>query len=555
MKKYLIVLSVVFILNPLYAQIVFEPLNNDIYSYLDRLSQKGVIELNDIIKPLSRTYISQKLEEAGSKINMLTDLEKEELDFFAKEYFIELEYFKKENENNPSSGLRSSLSNRYRLFSYDDNTFKFGAGPSVGYEISFPGSSRNVHSWVGMYGYGYFLKNIGLSFNFKTNNEHGNSIDVKKDFTPETGILSVSHDHGKDIDYSEVNSMVSYDWKWGDISVAKDYIEYGYAKSGKIVLSNKAPSFPFVRLHLKPIKWIHFYYYHAWLSSDIIDSLMLSENRRDIYINKFLAWHAISFTPFEGFDLSIGESVVYSDKIEPLYLMPFMVFYMADQFISNRHDKPGDANSQVFLSVSSRNFLKNTHIYGTFFIDELTLKGINGTLFVDSKTIENSLDDNKLRPQVACTIGASVTDLPVDNLTVTAEYTRINPFVYGHHDPAQTYTTSSYLLGHWMGHNADLIYLNFNYRFIRGLQANVWGEFIRKGSSDYSGQYEMPQPKFLFGLMNRYQYYGINLKYEFIHDLNFEMSYKLSKVSNEVTTGIFENKHINEFSLVAYYGL
>ena len=555
MRKLLIVLSVVFILIPLNAQVVFEPLNKDIYSYLDRLSQKGMIELNDIIKPLPRTYISQKLKEARSKIDMLTDLEKDELVFFEKEYFVELEYFKKENDNNPSGGLEKSSLHRYRLFSYDDDTFKFGAGPSVGYEISFPGSGRNIHSWVGMYGYGYFLNSIGLSFNFKSNNEHGTSIDANKDFTPETGIISTSYDHGKDIDYSEVNSTISYDWKWGDVEVAKDYIEYGYAKSGNIVLSNKAPSFPFVRLHLNPIKWLNFYYYHAWLSSDIIDSLMLSENRRDIYINKYLAWHAISFTPFKGLDFSIGESVVYSDKIEPLYLMPFMVFYMADQFISNRHDQPGDANSQIFLSVSSRDFLKNTHLYGTLFIDELTLKGINGTIFVNPGTLENTLNDNKLRPQMACTIGASVADLPIDNLTVTAEYTRINPYVYGHHDPAQTYTTSSYLMGHWMGHNSDLIYLNFNYRFIRGLQANIWGEYIRKGSSDYSGQYKMPQPKFLFGLMNYYQYYGINLKYEFIHDLNFEISYQLNKVSNEVTTGVFNDKHINQFNLVAYYGL
>ena len=189
------------------------------------------------------------------------------------------------------------------------------------------------------------------------------------------------------------------------------------------------------------------------------------------------------------------------------------------------------------------------------FVDELTLKGINGTLFVNSKTLENSLNDNRLRPQMACTIGASVADLPIDNLTITTEYTRINPYVYGHHDPAQTYTTSSYLMGHWIGHNADLFYLNFNYRFIRGLQTNIWGEYIRKGSSDYSGQYQMPQPKFLFGLMHCYQYYGINLKYEFVHDLNFEMNYKRSKVSNEISTGIYENKLINEFSCVVYYGL
>ena len=145
--------------------------------------------------------------------------------------------------------------------------------------------------------------------------------------------------------------------------------------------------------------------------------------------------------------------------------------------------------------------------------------------------------------------------MPVDNLTITTEYTRINPYVYGHHDPAQTYTSSSYLLGHWMGQNADLIYVEFNYRFLRGLQASIWGEYIRKGSSDYSGQYGDHQPPFLFGLKNYYTYLGLGAKYELIHDLNFEAKLRMNLVSNEQDGGSFEESQKNEFSIGAYYGL
>ena len=189
------------------------------------------------------------------------------------------------------------------------------------------------------------------------------------------------------------------------------------------------------------------------------------------------------------------------------------------------------------------------------FIDELTLKGINGTAFVNGKTIENVTDDKRLRPQIACTVGLSIADLPIDNLTVTTEYTRINPYVYGHHDPAQTYTSSSYLMGHWIGHNSDLFYLDLNYRFIRGLQTDLWGEYIRKGSSDYSGQYQMPQPKFLFGLMNYYKYIGINLKYELIHELNFETRFRVNMESHEVEEGGFQNSQVSEVAFSVYYGL
>ncbi len=143
----------------------------------------------------------------------------------------------------------------------------------------------------------------------------------------------------------------------------------------------------------------------------------------------------------------------------------------------------------------------------------------------------------------------------MDNFSFTAEYTKINPFVYGHHDPAQTYTSSSYLMGDWIGQNSDLIYLELNYRILRGFQATAWGEYIRKGSSDYSGQYINPQPPFLFGLKNYYKYIGLNLKYEWIHELNFETRFRINLQSHQQTDGSFQKSHVNEFSLAVYYGL
>ena len=120
-----------------------------------------------------------------------------------------------------------------------------------------------------------------------------------KKFTPETGVIA--SESGGAIDYTEVRSSVSVDWDWGNFVVAKDFIEYGYAKSGNLVLSNKAPSFPFIKLQLNPVKWLNFYYFHAFLNSDVIDSAKLADYKRDIYINKYFAWHSLVVTPLKGF--------------------------------------------------------------------------------------------------------------------------------------------------------------------------------------------------------------------------------------------------------------
>ena len=45
------------------AQTVYEPISHDdIYKFLGRMAQKGVIEFSDNIRPVSRKYIAVKLE-------------------------------------------------------------------------------------------------------------------------------------------------------------------------------------------------------------------------------------------------------------------------------------------------------------------------------------------------------------------------------------------------------------------------------------------------------------------------------------------------------------
>jgi hypothetical protein len=538
---------------PVQAQIVYENLNSNVYNYLERLSNRGVIEFSNLIKPLSRKYISEKLVDAKGKIEMLTELEKEELVFFERDYFLEIQGFADENAGKKFlSYFEGDEAERFRFFSYGDKTFKLIASPLLGLDLSYPEKESIFHSWMGISTYAYLLNNIGISLYFKTNNEKGNKLDIKKDFTPETGIIPEVRDNGRDLAYTEVRSAVSADWGWGSVVIAKDYIEYGYEKFGNLVLSKKAPSFPFVRLDLKPADWFSFTYFHGWLSSLVIDSIKVDQYNRDIYRNKFFAWHALTLTPLKGLDFTLGESVIYADELEPLYLMPIMFFYIADEYVSNRTAKPGDANQQIFLTVSSKNHLSNTHFYGTLFIDELTIGGINGSLFIN--TTYGGAVQERQRTQLGYTLGLSVTDLPIENLTFTGEYTRINPFVYGHHDIAQTYRNSGYVIGHWMGHNSDLIHLDLKYRFLRGLEANLWGAYIRKGSSDYSQQYQTPEPPFLFEKRTNYSYYGLNLKYELLNELHFEGRFKRTKISAEKENGTFLNENMNEFAFTVFYG-
>ena len=249
------------------AQVVYEPAGGDIYSFLSLLSQKGIIEFNDQVIPVPRTYIAQKLREINFKISQLTPLEKEEASFYNKEFGFELE-----ESHSFMNFLGNDQFGRLRLFSYSDTLFKLNISPILGIGLGKITGSNFTHTWNGISLYGYLGNILGLSFNYRDNSETGETIDRTKQFTPVTGIV-ISHSGSvNNIQYSEAHAGLAYNWAWGEISVCKDFIEWGYGESGKLVLSNKAPSFPFIRLDVHPTNWLRFNYFHAWLNSDVIDS-------------------------------------------------------------------------------------------------------------------------------------------------------------------------------------------------------------------------------------------------------------------------------------------
>lgn len=548
MKK-IVLLFLLFCSVQVSSQVVYEPLFSDVYDFLSRLSQRGVIDFDDHIKPLPRTYIAEKLLEAAEKYTELTELEKEEINFYRKDFFYE-EVMNKElplNEKHMSY-LAKDISGRYRLFSYGDNLFKLNVSPVLGYETGVNKGKRVNHLWNGVSLYGYVTDAIGFSFNFRDNTETGETIDKTKSFSPVTGVNARTSDNiyqysTNKAEYSEVRTMITANWKWGSVSAGKDFLEWGHGEGGKIVLSQKAPSFPFVRLDLKPVDWLSFNYFHGWLSSDVVDSSSIYKTRvetdRFLFREKFIASHTLTVTPLAGLDVSIGESIVYSDRLEVSYLMPFMFFRLADHYLSRHYNQVG-SNAQIFASVSSKNHLKNTHLYSSLIIDEIVIAKI--------------FDKGKERYQMGFSLGGSVTDLPIENLKLTLEYAKLYPFLYDHFNQAQSYENASYGMGHWIGNNADQAYFSAQYRILRGLNVHVSAQYIRKGErgTPEVQQYSPIQPPFLFGDKTYYTIAEFEARYEITHELFVRGRYQHTKVKSDIEE---MNSTAQEFRLAFYYGL
>lgn len=533
------------------AQVVYEPLYEDVYNFLERISQKGIIEYDDLIRPLPRSYISSKLLEVDSLSSQLTPLEREELKFFLKDYYHERWLSEGNNyETEHLDYFGFDPADRWRMFSYGGDGFKINADLILGAEIGSVKDAKQTHFWNGFYSYGYIYDVLGFSFDFRDNTENGTTLDKTKSFTPETGVnartdLNTYNYSPDKMEYSEAKMMLATNWKWGSLAVGKEFIEWGYGDNGLLVMSQKAPSFPLIRLDINPIEWLSFNYFHAWLSSDVVDttSFYLTENGDYAFSfrEKYLASHTLTIKPTQGLDISIGESIVYADQLEFLYLIPITFFRLADHYLSRNANSAG-SNAQFFAQVSSKGHIKNTHLYGTLLIDEFTING--------------AFDSEKQRNQIGFSLGGSVTDLPLNNLTLKLEYSKIYPYVYQHFINTTTYESASYVLGHWMNNNADQVYASLKYRFIRGLEAEIWTRYIRQGErANENQQFDQPQPPFLFGLRTNYTYLGAQAKFEIIHNLFARARYQYIKTSKQQEDLSFVDDSNQEFYFAVYYGL
>ncbi len=509
---------------PLKAQIVWENPKSEVYSYLEKLSQKGIIEFDDVMRPVSRKTISEKLNELQHSISLLNSIERSELAFYKQEYsefdsnLLDSTYF-----------LKKDQAHRLRVLTVKKDNFILRGDPALVAGIKNNNLGTSFITATGLKFWGQIGKNIGFQAYYQDFTENGNGFDSLRSFSPEPGIVKINTINQKVLNYTDFRGNVTYNWNNGSISLGMDQLLWGYGQNGRIVLSDKAPAYPFIRLDYKPLEWLSFNYSHLWLQSGIIDSAKSYPKGNDIYgsdrerfVSKFMATHSLNFFPLKGLSLSLGESMVYSDGLDVGYLFPLMFFKIYDQY-SGRNRINASANAQFFFQASSRNHLRNTHLYTSLFIDEIR----TSTIF----------DKQKSRNQLGYTLGASVADVVIPNLLLGAEYTRINPFAYKNLIPAQTYTNQNYLLGDWMGDNADRIIAYASYTPIPRLKTHLQLQKIRKGNLDEltDQYYAEPQPVFLMNLERKDTQVLFRVSYEWINNLYLDAQYTWNEDQNVIT--------------------
>lgn len=489
MKKLLLLL---FFSLSLLAQAQYIPEHQDnqlIYDLLDELANDGIIDVNSVVKPYSREFIFNALTQAQSS-EQTTSRQKKDIAFYLQEFSLEKGTLPESAYGKIIHNEHSSLNVIEPAYIYQDDLFRCKINPLGGVLVYHNDNGSMYKRWVGAEFKAYIGKHFSIYASFRdmvqpknllTNRQHYN-VAVKSPFTGvDTAIVQagyIANEMGGAYkmngtgggDYSEMRGGVYYSWKWGHIGLAKDHITFGDAYNGTNILSGNTPSFPLIKFNIKPAKWIELNYMHAWLVSMVEDSteyyLENTGTKKYLYKRKYMAANMLTIHPIDKLDFSMGNSIIYSeDNIEPAYLIPLMFYKSVDHTLTR--DQTENQNSQVFFNVSSRN-IKHLHLYGSLFIDEYSYTRLS----------------NAQTNPISYKAGFRLSNYPFKNAALTAEYTQNEIITYKHSISSLDYTSNGYLLGSYLGDNAQELYVALQVKPISRLQLKLSYTDAQKGN-DY----------------------------------------------------------------------
>ncbi|SDC74287.1 hypothetical protein [Williamwhitmania taraxaci] len=428
--------------------------NKEVYLFIEELASVGMVDVNSAVKPWSRKQIATFLVTAQEQRNDLTTRQQKMLDLYLKDFGKELHSDK-------------NFDRRFDAFYYKDTLFAITINPVMGAQF-FRNSNGNIyHRWVGAETYGYIGNGWGFYSSLRDNHE-SERISEDSYLTQRMGANYKAT--GKGGDYSEMRGGITYSWKWGSVMVGKDHYSLGTAYNGTNILSGRTPSFPILKLRIKPVKWAELNYMHGWLVSEIIDSTKTTVypgGKREVFHPKYISANMITITPFKRLSFSFGNSIIYSDQApSPAYLAPLFFYKSVDHTLNGTKSNDIGQNSQMFMDISSHQ-IKHLHLYATLFIDEISL--------------ERMRDPNRQSNYISFKSGGRLSGWPIKNVTITAEYMRTNPQVFKHYEPTTTFESNKYNLGNYLTDNADEIFTSVEIRPYRGLK--LWGSYTksRKG--------------------------------------------------------------------------
>lgn len=448
-----------------------------IYDFIDELATDGVIQVNDAVRPFTERQIVLLLDSASRHADLLDARQIRDLEFFMNEYALARDTMPNNYvQYTDHSTFNLSLCDPQFAYRTANNMFKMQFRPILGMDIIASKKGAIFKRWYGAELKMDIAQHVSIWGSLRDVSWNGEWA-LKKDYFP-AGVMDGARltkgqylNNLPGVQYKEANyggdfsdskgGLSLYAW-WGSVSVARENIRWGDAYHSSNILSGRAPAVPQVSIQLTPCKWFQFDYFHAWLISNVIDSTTYylednttgGETRKYRPASKYMAANMFTFMPIKYIHFSLGNSIVYAERNpQAAYFIP-IAFYKSLDHLLTKGLNTENQNSQAFFSLTVRP-VDHLKLYGTFYVDEFKFGRLKKS--------------NPERNPLSYVVGFDWTGWPVKGLSLKGEFMRSYIACYTHSIDVLTYKSNSYLLGHYMGDNAQNIFIEAAYRPYRGM--------------------------------------------------------------------------------------
>ena len=505
----------------LFAQSVNVPLRHWAYDFLERLEIKGSFnslllrtrpitrrDLATLLKQIEKNYREQKIKLNRAELNLFAQLK--------GEFFEELNLLSVKSE-------RRYYERHLLKWDEEGNKFKIDLDFAQQFNIyrgdQYDRTKRASQTTLGGIVSGN-LKN-GLAFNvrFKNTLVKGEDI-IKENFNPQSGKpITIA---GQNVFSDDASAYIIFSLPYFQIEFGRDNAKWGNGIRSKLMLADNRYYFDLLKFRMR---------FRHFLFISIHGKLTSSAGAR------FLAAHRLDVKLFPWLMLAGSESVIYGNRnIEPSYLNPFMPYHVAEHHLGDKD------NNTIGMDITTFPF-KNHKLYFELFLDDFTSAENPFTYF-----------GNKF----AFTTGWHWVDpFGLKSVDLQIEYSRVEPFVYTHRDSINVYKNYDRPIGHWLGPNADDLYIKSSYLPNRDLKIALLVERTRHGEGSIDIPHDISsgtRKKFLSGIVETTWSCGFEIRDQIFRDCFLVLNYYYLHTNNlnRIISNNSKDNQVN-FSLMLNY--
>lgn len=444
------------------------------YEFLELMEHKvNMPETHLGTKPVTRREIARLLFGCANKKSEMTDVEREELncllDEFSADFISRQELFwedMKPVEKLPFFLQDYFYRNRRNMYSIRDYGYSLYLDPVIVQKAklgSLHGISKDDNVYTSSHGFilrGTVGERLGFHIDVRDSKEWGSrNYPENTDTTmPGRGFASFKGDHAE---FDETYAHIAYSNGPFVVSYSRDKNVWGHGRHDRLIMSGYGSPYDIFRIEtvFGALKFVFFtaeikqfppiakFYYTS--PPDVPSD--------SVTVKKYLSGHRIELALGNRLNLGFHETVVYGGRWEWSYINPVM-------FLKGAEHANGDHDNAA-MGMDFRLFVRRSHsLYGELLIDDITTTKLGTGWY-----------GNKLAYRTGFFL---VEPFGLENTDTRIEYTRIDPWVYTHQFPINSYTHYGDVLGNRLGPNSDEMSVTIRKRFTRRFHTEL--SFIRQ---------------------------------------------------------------------------